>query len=99
MTYDVAAEGAPSPKIIGFVDPLPAADTGATWLPLGSALDVDARVFTYVAVSSASGGGITGLRFVHLNADTGAALGANDWSPEAAPGQPGGSIWRFAYAR
>ena len=83
------------PKTLAFVDPLPDAATGATWLPLGAALDATARVYSYVAVAAAQGSTITLLRFVHIDADTGAVLGANDWDP--APGDASGAIWRFAY--
>ena len=74
-----------APKTLAFVDPLPDAATGATWLPLGAALDATARVYSYVAVAAAQGSTITLLRFVHIDADTGAVLGANDWDP--APGE------------
>ena len=84
-----------APKTLAFVDPLPDAATGATWLPLGAALDATARVYSYVAVAAAQGSTITLLRFVHIDADTGAVLGANDWDP--APGDASGPIWRFAY--
>ena len=84
-----------APKTLAFVDPLPDAATGATWLPLGAALDATARVYSYVAVAAAQGSKITLLRFVHIDADTGAVLGANDWDP--APGDASGAIWRFAY--
>ena len=52
-------------------------------------------VYSYVAVAAAQGSTITLLRFVHIDADTGAVLGANDWDP--APGDASGAIWRFAY--
>ena len=84
-----------APKTLAFVDPLPDAATGATWLPLGAALDATARVYSYVAVAAAQGSTITLLRFVHIDADTGTVLGANDWDP--APGDASGAIWRFAY--
>jgi hypothetical protein len=92
VTWDPRGGGAPS--ITARVDPVPAPEFGATYGPMGSALDADARAFTYLAITNASGAEITGLRFVHIDADSGKPRGATPWNFAQS-----GLVWRYAYVR